>query len=262
MLIDLRGITRETMDQLARVGRATVVPPSCGSKAEVFINATAEPINGREQACESSDPKHGIALAAVPEHFFDLNKWNELVSSLGGPENALRRISNPDPAALVLIRRQVGQQQSAAGARAREEETIYRLGQSLVEDFRAQLISGNCVATGLQPPSIERVTIPPELHRDLYYNFEDGIAKGGGYIFSHIRIVKTPGIEHQKSDVLTSIASWLVARRAQQGEELKKTLLGAAHREFGDECTTRAFDAAYRRVYGRKRGRPRKAGAE
>jgi hypothetical protein len=237
------------MDQLARVGRATVVPPSCGSKAEVFINATAGPINGREQARDSSDPKHGIALAAVPEHFFDLNKWNELVSSLGSPENALRRISNPDHAALVFIRRQV-------------EETIYLLGQSLVEDFRAQLISGNCVATGLQPPSIERVTIPPELHRDLYYNFEDGVAKGGGYFFSHIRIVKTPGIEHQKSDASTSIASWLVARRAQQGEELKKTLVGAAYREFGDECTTRAFDAAYRRVYGRKRGRPRKAGAE
>jgi hypothetical protein len=262
-VIDFREITRETLDQLARVGRAAVVPSTCGSKAaEVLIDAAAVLNDGDEQTHEKNDPKHGIALPAVPEQFFDQDKWKELISRRGGREKALHRISNPDPGALVAIRRQVGEQQSADGERAREEERIYRVGQSLVEEFRAQLISGKCVATGLQPPSIERATIPPELHRDLIYSFEHGVAKGGGYIFRHVQIVKNPGIEHQKSDVSASMVSWLVDRRAQQGEELKKTLLDSAHREFGDQCTTRAFDAAYRRVYGRKRGRPRKAGAE
>jgi len=260
-VIDFSEITRETLDQFDRIGRAAVVPSTCGSKAaEVLSDAAAVLNDGHEQTHENGDPKPGIALPAVPEQFFDQDKWKELISRHGGRDKALHRISNPDPGALVAIRRQVGEQQSADGERAREEERIYRVGQSLVEEFRAQLIGGKCVATALHPPSIVRVTILPELHSDLIYNFEDDVAKGGGYIFRHIRIVKNPGIEHQKSDVSASIESWLVARRAQQGEELKKTLLDSAHREFGDHCTTRAFDAAYRRVYGRKRGRPRKAG--
>ena len=84
---------------------------------------------------------------------------------------------------------------------------------------------------------------------------------GGGYNFIAIRIATASGIEHQKSDVSTRIAEWLAERRTRQ-VELKKTLLDAACRKFGDDCTTRVFDAAYRQVYGRKRGRPRKAGAK
>jgi hypothetical protein len=36
-------------------------------------------------------------------------------------------------------------------------------------------------------------------------------------------------------------------------------LVEVAYREFGDEFTIRVFDAAYRQVYGRRRGRPSKA---
>jgi hypothetical protein len=115
--------------------------------------------------------KTGIALPAVPDYFFDLDKWKELVARLGSRQKALHLISDPDPAALVFIRRQVAEQQSAAGAEAREAEAVYRLGQRLVEKFRVQLISGEYVATGFQPPSIERVTIPAELHLELNFNF-------------------------------------------------------------------------------------------
>jgi hypothetical protein len=211
---------------------------------------------------ETLDHLTGIALPAVPEFFFDQDKWKELISRLGGREKALQRISYPDHAALVLMRRQVAEEQSAIGTKAREEEAVYRLGQSLVERFRAQLISGEYVATGFQPPSIECVTIPAELHRKLIFNFEEGIALGGGFNFTAIWIATAPDIERQKSDVSTRIVGWLAERGSRQGEELKKTLLDAACRKFGDECTTRVFDTAYRQVYGRKRGRPRKAGAE
>ena len=71
-VIDFSEITRQTLDQLARVGRATVVPSTCGSKAaEVLIDAAAVLNDGDEQTHEKSDPKHGIALPAVPEQFFD-----------------------------------------------------------------------------------------------------------------------------------------------------------------------------------------------
>jgi hypothetical protein len=103
------------------------------------------------------------------------------------------------------------------------------------------------------------MTIPPELWRDLILNFEDGSGSGGGYNFTHIRIAKGTDIARQRSDVSARIEAWLSERRVRQGSELRKTLVGAAYREFGDELTTRVFDAAYRQVYGRRRGRPRKA---
>ena len=81
------------------------------------------PPRGLSSAVRAVIRNTGIALAAVPEHFFDQDKWNELVSSLGGREKALHRISHPDHVTVVHIRRQVAQQQSAAGAKAREEES-------------------------------------------------------------------------------------------------------------------------------------------
>lgn len=260
--IDPGRITRETLDHLARLGRTTVVCGSSGSQVEVIEDTTAAPTERYEQRSETVDPKTGIALPAVPEYFFDQDKWKELISRLGDRERALHRISNPDPAALVLVRRQLVEEQSAIGTKAREEEAGYCLCHSLREKFRAQLISGQYVATGFQPPSIVRVIIPSELHRKLNFNFEEDVAMGGGYNFIAIRIATASGIEHQKSDVSTRIAEWLAERRTRQVEELKKTLLDAACRKFGDDCTTRVFDAAYRQVYGRKRGRPRKAGAK
>ena len=211
------------------------------------------------QGHDIGDPNHGIPLAAVPEHFFDQDKWNDVVSSLGSREEALRRIGHPDHVIVVHTRRQVAQQQSAAGAKAREAERICNLIQRLTQEFGALLLDGQYVATGFQPPSIERVTIPPELWRDLTLDFEYGIGRGCGYTFIHIRIPKVPDIPRQGSDVSGRLVAWLIERRARHGSELKKTLVEVAFREFGDEFTIRRFDAAYRQVYRRRRGRPRKA---
>jgi len=258
-LIDLSAITRETWALLARTGPGAAAPPSPGLNAAVPMDGAVAPADRYAQGHDIGDPNHGIALAAVPEHLFDQDKWNELVSSLGSREKALHRISHPDPAALVYMRRQVAQQQSVAGAKAREEERICSLIQNFTQEFGALLLNGQYVATGFQPPSIERVTIPPELWRDLTLDFEDGIGRGYGYIFTHIRIAKITGISRQGFDVSARLAAWLIERRARQGSELRKTLVEVAYREFGDEFTIRVFDAAYRQVYGRRRGRPRKA---
>jgi hypothetical protein len=92
LVIDFSEITRETLDQLARVDRPAVAPSTCGSKAaEVLIDAAAVLNDGHEQTHENSDPKHGIALPAVPERFFDQDKWKELISRHGGREKALHR---------------------------------------------------------------------------------------------------------------------------------------------------------------------------
>ena len=169
-LIDFGGITRETLEQLARVGRAEPLLPSFWPTSEVT--------SARRKRPPPRDPSAGLALEEVPEHFFDQDKWNDFVSSCVGREKALRRISHPDPAFLVFARREVAKQLTSAGARAREEERVSQLGQSLVEDFRARLTSGEGVVTGFQPPSLKRATIPAELCSELSLNFEDGVAKG------------------------------------------------------------------------------------
>jgi len=59
--------------------------------------------------------------------------------------------------------------------------------------------------------------------------------------------------------VVKRLAAWLADRRAQRGDELKKTLLCAAREEFAEEFKNSAFDAAYQSVYRRKQGRPRRS---
>jgi hypothetical protein len=206
----------------------------------------------------SKNPGAGVALQEAPEHFFDQGGWKDLVSGCGSREAALRRISHPDPAALVLVRQQVATQPAADSVEARAAERIYRLGQRIVGDLVARLISGEYVATGFQPPSIERRAIPPELWSGLVPNFQDGTGKGDGYSFAHVRIIKAVDLARRESDISERIAVWLNERRTRNGEELRKTLLRDAQHAFEGECTSRAFGAAYRRVYARKPGRPSK----
>jgi hypothetical protein len=260
-LIDLSRITGDTLDQLTRAGRVEPLPPGPRSTGEVIPDPAATPGNEQEKGCgrhlpQGSDPSPGIVLEAAPEHFFDQERWNEFVSCCGSREEALRRIGRPDPSLLVWYRHQVAEQQTSDSTRAREAERIYRLGQSLVQAFRARLISGEYVATGFQPPSIERVRIPAELHSEPVFDFETGAEKGDGYTFTHVWILTAVHLAGKALEISERIAAWLIVRRARHGEELKKALLHAAQTEFGGDCTGRAFDAAYRRIYTRKRGRP------
>jgi hypothetical protein len=150
----------------------------------------------------------------------------------------------------------VAEQPGEAGARAREAERVSRLGQRMVAGFLARLTGGELIATGLQPPSRDRVVIPAELWEQLTANLAEG-AEGGGYRFVQVRVIEAANRVPPEVEIAGRIAAWLSERRQHHGDELKKVLLGAARGVFGDECTTRVFDAAYRRIYRRRRGRPR-----
>ena len=203
------------------------------------------------------DPGEGVALADVPEHFFDPDQRNDFVSGCGGREAALRRISSREDGILAFYRQRVAKQPGEAGARAREAERVSRLGQSMVADFLARWIGGEFVMTGLQPPSIDRGVIPAELGEQLTLNLAERTAEGGGYDFVQVRAIKAANRVPPKVEIVERIAAWLSERRRRRGEELKKVLLDAARGAFPDECKTRAFDAAYRQVYRRNQGRPR-----
>src|SRR5580693_584862 len=85
-LIDLSRITRETLALLARTGPGAAAPRSPDLSAAVPMDGA--PAERNAQGHDIGDLKLGIPLAAVPEHFFDQDKWNEVVSSLGSREKA------------------------------------------------------------------------------------------------------------------------------------------------------------------------------
>ena len=254
-LLDLGRITRETLDQLAT--RNDPVGERFGS-----TSSEPRPHTDKEMKCQEPSPhlardtSAGVALQQAPERFFDPNEWNDLVSGCGSRQAALHNISVVEDGSFTHMRLRAAAQPTPLGASAREAERIVQLGRRMVASFRATLIKGERVATGLQPPSLERIRIPEELWSNLISNFEDGTAEGGGYAFAHIRVIEATDVVLTEPEIVVRIAAWLDTRREQRGGELKKVLLHAARDEFKDEFKTAAFDAAYRRIYGRKRGRP------
>ena len=66
-----------------------------------------------------------------------------------------------------------------------------------------------------------------------------------------------PEFARKTSREMTELVQWM-RDRATSGEERKKVLSSEAHIRFGPNLRTRVFDAAYRTVFQKKRGRPRK----
>ena len=263
-LIDPGAITRETLNLIDETPRAKPVERLPLGEETVKRADPDRPKEGPHSDEESRperpaprdrDPRQGVALAEVPEHFFDRRQWDDFVAGGGSREVALDRISSREAGIFVFYRQQAAEQPTEAGARAREAERVSRLGQRIVAGFLARLTGGEFVATGLQPPSIDRVVIPAELWSQLTPNFAKGKAKGGGYVFVQICVIEAAHRAPPEAEIVERIAAWLSQRR-HHGDESKRILLGAARDAFGDECKTRAFDAAYRRVYCRNRGQP------
>jgi hypothetical protein len=254
-LLDLRRVTRETLDQLATA--SDQVPEGFGSTpSEPRPHADTEMNRQQPSPHLAREASTGVALQEAPERFFDPDDWNDFISGCGSREAALHRISVREDGAFVFVRRRAAEQPTPAGSSAREDERIAQLGQRILTRFRASLIKGERVTTGMQPPSIERIAFPAELWSQLMPNFEDATAEGGGYAFAHICVIDATDVAPTESEIVVRIAAWLGKRRERYGDELKKALVHAARDEFADEFKTRAFDVAYRRIYGRKQGRP------
>jgi hypothetical protein len=255
-LLDLGRITRETLDQLTTAGQRV------GRQFRASEQVAPQPPNHLDSedrelpAQPADDPSLGIPLQQVPERFFDPVEWDELVSGCGGRDAALHMISDREHGVFVSMRREVAKQPTPAGAAARKRERLAQCGKRMVAKFCASLNDGDLVATGWQPPSVERVRLPGELWSMLVPNFVDGTARGGGYAITRVRVFDASDRARTEPEIEKRIEVWLDKRREQYGDELKKILLQGARQAFGHEFNSRAFDAAYRRVYKRKRGRP------
>jgi hypothetical protein len=196
-------------------------------------------------------------LAEAPEHFFNQEDWKELVRSCGGRDAALERISRkPEGFVQCWVEQAAAQLRDAAGELARKELRIAPLVCRILLEFLGRLASGELIATGFQPP-FARIEVPADLWPLLWLNFERGTAEGARYLFQ--RILVRVGGETRRQTAVEWLEAWIHERRDQNGAEPKKILSHAAHEKFGSEFRVRAFDEAYRRVYRRSHGRPRKS---
>ena len=199
----------------------------------------------------------GFALSEAPQCCFDSPRWHEFVELCGGSDKAMQNLSHPDPHVLVYMRQEVIREGGPLLAQAEMEERRRLVYESLLEGFREQLTSGQLIATGIAASQGIRATIDPDLCRDLTFDFLANSATFASARFSHIRLSKRGGQTDDRSDLIRRCIDWLKAD-APDAPRPKKTLLQDKAREFfGDHLTTRAFDEAYKRAFGQKRGRPR-----
>jgi hypothetical protein len=183
----------------------------------------------------------GIPLREVPDHFFEPAKWKQLVELCGGPQQALAQISIPWLSSF------------AAQLNAPE----MKLANLLVEQFLTALRNGEYLATGYDPEERCRTEFQPEDWDRYGLNFAEDETVGGKRKFTHVQVFRRDD-RPESEKVSDRCVSWLRELKSRGDVNSKKVLEGEAFKRFGSDLTTRLFDRAYKAVFNKKRGRPRK----
>jgi hypothetical protein len=199
-----------------------------------------------------------ILLGEAPESFFDPEKWSEFLGFYASRQAALQQISQPEPHAIVWVRRLAAD--VPEGGNARWDEHVSDRGNELVSAFKVRLIKGDLIATGLCSLAIGRVMIPSERWPDLWPNFAEDRADGKDLKFTNVRVSKlAKSSARTTADLFDECVAWM-EQRDSEGENRRKILEGEALKRFGSALTTRMFATIYKSVFDKPRGRPRKTG--
>ncbi len=185
-----------------------------------------------------------IRLQDVPAAFFDATKWASLRFSAPSETTALCCLNAryPDPADPCDVF-------CTHGRSLNEAVDLYRTGRTLLNDYRLLLLNRKHVATGVGPDG-KRMKIPAKAWINLWPLFATGRANGPGIIFNEIEICETD--EHKLE---RTCVAWLVSRTDLTIQK-KHAIYQDAKPALGNKLSHAIFDAAYKRVLGRKRGRP------
>jgi hypothetical protein len=179
----------------------------------------------------------------VPDKFLDQKKWMRVQSFASSKLEALCSLNAPYP-------EEAGDffwKGSAPDARR-----SYRLGKSLVEDCRSLFIAGELVATGETRNGV-RQRIPQAWWSDLYPMFATNEVRGRTRRFTNVEVCEgdvTPAEITQRECL-----AYLKSRQA-EGESRKGVLERDALKLFEGRLTLRMFNACYKAVFNRPRGRP------
>lgn len=202
------------------------------------------------------------ALQEVPYHFFNPELWSMLKLAVAAQQpsygaiyrdaDALEALRlDPSPFFEVARRELAGRESAAVVALNRVAE----LRDELLADLKAKLQSGELVATGLLPQNPVPIPIPASLWPDLDVIIPDGNVKGAGYLFQRVRVGRFGSVAQS---LAARCRDWMRAQLPSLKKLAKKETLHLAKMEFGTELTVREFNAAYREIFRRSRGRPPK----
>jgi hypothetical protein len=200
-----------------------------------------------------------IPLQEVPGRFFEQERWLKLKhafaaerqrSCMSCNETDALEALRPDPSGLFAVARSAP---TGTASPVAALNYIAELRDELLADLKAKLQSGEFVATGLLPSGPDAIHIPPELWTDLVVNIPDGIAEGAGYRFQRVRVGRSGPVAQT---IAARCTDWMKAQSASFEKLTKKVILHRAKKELGAELTVHAFNAAYREVFQRSRGRP------
>lgn len=198
----------------------------------------------------------GIPLSEAIEIFLGPTRWAAFVGHYPSREQAQKAIfaAANDPVGLALIREESASLLHSDGESALADIAWLEPARQLLREFEGQLVSGELLARGLREERWTEILIHHDLPGRPIFRLGADELKIRGHTYTGVRIsaASTPKPEA----LIQRCGDWLKERRAAKGNEPKKILFEAARAEFGKELTTRAFNEAFRRVYGHARGRP------
>jgi hypothetical protein len=182
--------------------------------------------------------------------------WDRLAARKGSGTKALAALDHPDPAMLVLLRRENlarGVLDPGRRAAAEAQEAAYALGLSLIEELRALGAQGRIVARGIFAGTGVRHEAPAELWPEARFGFAAKAIEAGPFAWKAVTVEPAPP-PARAAPAPSEMRAWLEARRQARGDQLKKALLPAAEAEFGQAFTVRAFTRPMRPVTGGRGG--------
>jgi hypothetical protein len=178
-----------------------------------------------------------IALSDTPSQFLDPKKWAELQSFANNNLIALTYINAPYP----------GECEGPFERALRR----YQVGRALLEECRRLLLQGKLIATR-RTASGKQITIPADAWINLWPLFATGRANGPGVIFEQIEIYAKNTYKLERDCI-----GWLTSH-PEVATQKKASVYFEARLALGKKLSHAIFNAAYKQVFTRKRGRPRK----
>lgn len=195
-------------------------------------------------------------LSQAPEIFFDVQLWQIFVSYFETPETALERIGFP-PNVMGYHHELYEERCSLSKEIWQEIEEAHKVGRELLRCLRAKFLSEELTATGVprgrSRPIRER--IPTSEWQTLWPNFTGNWAMSTTGSYENIELLWHP--KDRKAEMLER-CELLLLERKKEGESRRKVLVQEAAEHLGEPIPTRIFSAAYKKVFKKRRGRPRR----
>jgi hypothetical protein len=188
-----------------------------------------------------------ISLDQAPQTLLDESKWAELRAYAWNDELALTYLNSPYPD-------HDNPTDFFWGRDGTFDQAVrcYEIGREMIDQCRRLLIERKLVAIGRRPDG-KREKIKSIEWANLWPMFATNRATGPTQSFDDIEIFETPAAK-----MLRDCINWLCAQGPAAFGQKKAMLHHQAKLDLNETISHAVFNAAYKTVLGRSRGRPKK----